>query len=157
MNAKSSADANSPRSEISTLKKFIIGGIGGLAPLLATLYFADASLVTNYVQALDTDPEASEKLVGFLTRVPILFLFGGFWAYLHHSEQDPLKVFQLGIVAPAMIVGMVSAANVQEARANEQTDAWLSIISEAYAQTMEPETPPVSGWESYLKGLLGRP
>jgi hypothetical protein len=145
--------------QLSTAKKFAIGGVGGLAPLLAALYFVDTGVVAGYVENIGTDPEAAGALVGYFTRFLLLFLLGGFWAYLHQSEQNPLKIFQLGIVAPAMIAGMVNAANVDDARGTGQDQAWLSIVSKAYAQSAPAPSPapkptPLDG---FIKGLLGRP
>ena len=156
-----SSTASPESNRIPTVQKFVIGGIGGLAPVLATLYFVDIGVVAGYIQNLDTDPEAGVKLAGYIARFLFLFLLGGFWAYLHQSEQNLLKVFQLGIVAPAMIAGMVNAANVDEARGTDRNEVSLSIVSKAHAQTTTPAPPtPLpkpSTLDGFIKGLLGRP
>ena len=70
---------------------------------------------------------------------------GGLWAYFHRSEVEPLKLFQLGIVAPAMITGMINASNVSN-QAQPGDSAWLdlrfALISSAHAADGDPQPPP---------------
>ena len=121
-------------------------------------------------------------VIGYAVRVFGLFLVGGLWACLHKSEADPKKLFQLGIVAPAMITGMISASNVHTdngavARSQPQVTADVSpaapqvsarapnssrgIPQDRFANRETspggqppPDPKPV---DEFIRGLLGRP
>ena len=54
-------------------------------------------------------------LVGYLVKIPVFFLIGVLWAKLHSSERNLLKIYQLGIVAPAIITGSIAASRLQSA------------------------------------------
>lgn len=141
---------------MSTYKKLLLGGIGGLIPTIATLAIADAEKINA---ALSMVGEAGiNELYGHVVRVLALFTIGAIWVFFHKSENDPVKLIQLGIVAPAMITGMVQASNVEYERSNkENVSASFSIISEAYAGEHVPK--PIldpDPFESFIKGLLGR-
>lgn len=101
-------------------QKLALGGIGGLTPLLAVILIADARVIDQYVQAIfNPGARGSLYLVGYALKAGFLFAVGAFWAYLHKTEQNNLKIFQLGIVAPAMILGTLTA---HDARNNFQDD-----------------------------------
>lgn len=114
-------------------EKIFIGGMGALAPALATFPLED------YVEFL-YDPDLLASLLGFLVRLTFLFAVGSFWVYMHRKEDDPWKVFQLGIVAPAMLLGFVNANNVvsdttdQSASQSQRSLNSWSIVSTAFAQ-----------------------
>ena len=97
---------------MTTVKRFLWGGIGGLAPILATFLILEGEVIGRYLRDLGSGGSLL-TLVGYSVRVLGLFIVGGLWASLHRSERDPKKLFQLGIVAPAMITGVLNASNVQ--------------------------------------------
>lgn len=136
--------------------RFLCGGAGGMAPILVSLILADATLLAVYLR----DPYF---LAGFGVRSFGLFVLGGLWAWMHVSEHDPKKLFQLGIVAPAMIIGMIHASDAAKANGLEGASGAsgfsFSIISSAHANehtTSEESTDEPSPTERFIKGLLGR-
>lgn len=137
--------------------KFLWGGLGGLAPVLASLVVVDAEMIANWA-----DQNNIYSTIGYAVRVAGLFAIGGIWAYLHKSEKEPLKLFQLGVVAPAMISGMISASNVHDQRTGELTAFGgfsLAVISQASADEHEPpkpEPPEPTPTDEFIDGLLGR-
>ena len=101
---------------LSMAGKLALGALGGMTPLLASLALADVEVVAAFIeQAIDEGGEPYH-LIGYIVRVVGLTGLGALWVYLHRSEYEPLKVFQLGIVAPAMIAGFINASNVSEVR-----------------------------------------
>lgn len=96
---------------MTTLRRFLWGGIGGLAPILATFLILEGDIIAQWLDDILNGGSAL-TVIGYAVRVIGLFIVGGLWASLHKSERDPKKLFQLGIVAPAMITGMISASNL---------------------------------------------
>ncbi len=164
---------------MTMLNRFLWGGIGGLAPILATVLILEGETVARYLEELRQGGSIL-TVVGYGARVVGLFVVGGLWAGLHKSEADPKKLFQLGIVAPAMITGMISASNVGRAQSAVETAGVVAPTAMAQlaerttgggfttrsvmAQREEPQTdrngrprPPESEpVNSFIRGLLGR-
>ena len=121
------------RRRLSSKERIFIGGVGALVPMFATFP------VEDYLEFLYY-PDRIQLVSGFLIRALALFAVGSFWVYLHKSEHDPMKVFQLGIVAPAMILGVVNANNVtsdtsgQTAPDSQRSLTGWSIVTSALAQ-----------------------
>ena len=86
-------------------RRFWIGGAGALLPLLVTLYALDlASLIDNYEEI------TPGVYAGTSIRYFILFLLGGIVAALHSDEDEPIKLVQIGIAAPALISSFINAS-----------------------------------------------
>jgi len=143
-------------------QKILIGGLGGITPVFMNLLVIDLEVLLQNFTML--------ALLGYIIRVIVLFYLGGIVAYLNKGVDDPIKVFQLGIVAPALITAFINGSNIEVKELHpsnaleRHTDAsWpgLSIIPLAYAQP-EEEGPPLphkeeGRLEQFLRGLLGRP
>ncbi len=164
---------------MTMLNRFLWGGLGGLAPILATFVILEAHTIGLYLQELRQGGSLL-TLIGYGVRVVGLFVVGGLWAGLHKTEMDPRKLFQLGIVAPAMITGMISASNVNAAssevemtsferpavtaRLSESTSggeiATRSVMSQRQEpqpdQTGQPRPRDTEPVRSFIRGLLGR-
>ena len=149
------------RREGGGYRRFLWGGLGALAPTLISLAILDHMSVAEYISDIE---EKTPELGGYGFRVLALFVIGGLWAFFHRSEIEPLKLFQLGVVAPAMITGMINASNVsRHTRADES--AWLDIpftlMSSAHAEETTQVPPPApdqqSAVDQFINGLLGRP
>ncbi len=96
-------------------QKLVLGGIGGLTPLCASLLVLDVSILDTYIRQLfDPHTRGELYLLGYTSKALMLFLVGAFWAYLHRSEPSALKIYQLGIVAPAIIVGFINTAEIRQ-------------------------------------------
>jgi hypothetical protein len=143
--------------------RFLWGGLGALAPSIISLAILDYSALDAYIANIQP-----YSLAGYAFRVTALFGIGGLWAYFHRSEVEPLKLFQLGVVAPAMITAMISASNVTKP-SHASDVSWLdlvpSLISPAYADTVPPPQPQPQQQQQqqqqtpaqqFLNGLLGR-
>lgn len=162
--------------------KLIIGGIGGLAPILTKLLILDADTITSYLQNFSLE---FWKFAGYVLWSCILFSAGVFWAFIHKSENNLLKLFQLGIVAPAMIMGTVQSAEMKanhellknatkEEKTVESSDnergsldairpKLTALISAAYAadtradKKTDNDKKQSSIWNQLMDGALARP
>ncbi len=83
-------------------EKVVIGGLGALTPLILHLLVVD---LQGWWLTL-----APFVVVGAILRVLALCYLGGIVAYLHRDENNPIKLFELGIVAPALITGLLHGA-----------------------------------------------
>ncbi len=138
-------------------KKFFLGGGGALAPLLVSFIVADVDTLIMYFKDLSNN--GIYELAGYATHVAGLFVLGGVWASLHKSERDPKKLFQLGVVAPAVITAMLNASNVEYSKGNEHvTDIGISfsLISTAHAKSTDEKKKAMSAFDKFIKGLLKR-
>ena len=124
---------------MTMLNRFLWGGLGGLAPILATFLILEAHTIALYLDEL-RQGGSMLTIIGYAVRVVGLFVVGGLWAGLHKSEADPKKLFQLGIVAPAMITGMISAGHAGAV----SSDAEITARS-APATIARPAAPATSG------------
>lgn len=143
---------------MSNYKRFIIGGIGGLAPVLMYLVLVDWE---RYVVDMPT-----LTVVGYGVRVLILFFIGGFVAYLHSDERKPFRLFEVGIGAPALIAGAITSSLVPTHAGQSSTGTHLgtafSIVGVAFAQPASAtksfkrfSLPVQSPTSLFLKGLVG--
>jgi hypothetical protein len=149
------------RAEMTTCRKCLLGGLGALTPIILNLAVVDIqTTLTNLTLLVG---------VGYLIRVVILFYVGGLWVYLHKDEKSPLKVFELGVVAPALIIAAMNGANASQARthfaAGPGPAAALSAVTgffipTAYARGSDPEVkkfspPKESVTEQLWRGISG--
>lgn len=154
---------------VSGSKRFFIGGVGGLAPVFALLVAVDFE--KNLV---DT---STAQVLGYMVRALALFAIGGFIAWLHETEDKPFKLFEIGLGAPALIAGLITAKSIspespQRSAAAQPNHAvsMLFAMKSAIAQTSATESAPSSptrtepksftvpvqqGTAGFLEGLLG--
>jgi hypothetical protein len=68
----------------------MFGGIGALMPVLVTVVTLDLAALF----AKD-DVITRANVIGIVIRYVLLFLIGGFVAYLHKEEESDFKLFEL--------------------------------------------------------------
>lgn len=100
------------------MKNFLWGAFGGMTPVIATLIVTDFYPFPEYVILDDPGGEALKKVVIYLLLTIALLVLGGVWSYLN-SATDALKAFQLGIAAPAVVIGTLSAKDARDAKEND--------------------------------------
>jgi hypothetical protein len=148
---------------MKTYKKILIGGLGALTPIIMNLLVIDLEVIFLNVTLF--------AVFGYLIRVNILFYLGGMTAFLHKDETSPVKIFELGIVAPALITALINAGQIDVQKVNLATEnkeiGAIQIISSAYAQTAQESDssqikvktfyiPKETIFEQLLRGALGR-
>jgi hypothetical protein len=103
MNIRNMGNSGHSSDIMSGRERIILGAIGGAVVCFATYPIGDK----GYASFI-TEPDIV-VFIGFVLRLIGCLFLGGLWAYLHGSETDRMRVFQLGLVAPAMLAGMVYA------------------------------------------------
>jgi SPOR domain len=143
-----------------TRNRFVVGGVGGLAPVLLFLITGD---LVQYLIQLDT-----LRGIGYAARAIALFFVGGFIAYLHTDEDKPFKIFEIGLAAPALLAGALTTAQLAPSRPPagqpETRVGWSIILAvPAHAQSAPADdrvrrfTLPTDGkWDQFLEGFIGR-
>lgn len=153
-----------PPAGMSSAVRFAWGGAGAMAPILASLLILDVDTLVLSLRSA-ADEGGGYQVVGYAIRVLVLFVLGGIWASLDRAEVDPKRLFQLGVIAPAMITGMLNASNLQHERlrnnpelAEHQVHFSLSPIGSAHAapagDRRDDDKP--TPLDQIIKGLLGR-
>ncbi len=135
------------------LERILIGGIGAIAPVLLSLMVIDLKTLLLSLTAV--------TVISYLLRAIVLFAVGALVAWLHKSERDQFKLFQLGMAAPALVLTGLNGSNVSlpESPSAANQASW-SIISPAYAQ-MRPDIkmfsyPRESPAQQAYRGFLGK-
>jgi hypothetical protein len=80
---------------LSNRERWLYGGLGALAPMVVTALTFDMTIVFQ-------NPKL-DAIGGYILRCALLFLVGGFVAFMHRSESDIWRCFVTGISAPALI------------------------------------------------------
>lgn len=141
----------------SEFQKLVIGGLGGTAPIVATL------MAGEHHNAAGAE-SAYLYYLGVCGRAALFFAVGAFFVWLHHAIRTRRAVFQLGVAAPAMIFAMVNTSPAESAPGPALSDNGASEVR-AVSQTGGRPAPAVSevlppdvlfARCSFLDGLLGR-
>jgi len=103
-------------------------------PIFVSIAAIDVVVAVDHLDSYST-----AHFVGFGIRYAVLFIVGGFVAYLHDDENKPFKLFELGIVAPALITTLTTAQIVQDQSNFKVTSAVQGtsnsfFVSNVYAQ-----------------------
>ena len=141
---------------MSNRQKIFIGGLGALTPIILNLLILDlGGTLENLKWGL---------LVGYIIRVIVLFYVGGLIAFLHKDENSAIKLFELGIAAPALITAMLNAHNIESPKgvnvSEKQKIGSVIFVTPAYAQRVEDKlktfsVPEESTFEQIKRGLFG--
>jgi len=99
-------------------------------------------------------------IVGLVIRGVGFAFLGGLWAYMHRQESDRFKVFQLGLLGPAIVSAMVSGnlSKVEVSPGDLQPAVSIQLIAPAFgADQSKPGTarPAPSTWDTIIRGILG--
>ena len=118
---------------MTAMKRFFLGGLGAVLPVAVWM------LTLDIPQYLSSSHFSTGEMLGASIRGVLLFLLGGFVAYLHDDENKSFKLVELGIAAPALIASLAagSAANNALEQNRREVSFNLSIVSSAYAQSNE--------------------
>ncbi len=108
------------------------GIIGGLIPIVANLLVSQGHPLITYFVLIESQniiggkSKLIHEVVFYLFQIFCFATLGGIWAVLNKAE-DALRAFQLGIAAPAVIVGMVAT---NEARKLATADTLIELKNE---------------------------
>ncbi len=108
-----------------------VGAIAGTTPLMINLIGVDAQFILDHFQP--------NIFIGYLIKAAGLMLLGAFVVFVN-SEQDLKKAFQLGVMAPAFVLGAMNADNYNETR-NELNQLQEELDTTALGDSAAPQTP----------------
>ncbi len=111
---------------LSKAELWIWGAFGGITPVVAALLVNEGHPFTTYLAAGFSNAVLKD-LITKLFEISVLLIIGGAWAYLNNAP-DALKAFQLGVAAPAVIVGMVAVNKAKEAAEKDRDLRQGSVI-----------------------------
>ncbi len=147
---------------MKTSKKILLGGLGALSPIIMNLLVVDLEVLLLNLTIF--------SILGYMIRVIVLFYLGGIVAFLHKDENSPVKIFELGIVAPALITALLNAGQIEIPQSKlpttDSSSSSIILISSAYAQAkqvadttkIELKTfsmPEETKMQQFWRGLIG--
>src|SRR4051812_48729433 len=91
------------------LNSMKIGCLGALTPILINLLVVDLQTTLTNATAISA--------FFYMVRVVLLCIAACLVVYLNSDEKRPIKVFQLGIAAPAVLTGMLNGAVINKQNA----------------------------------------
>ena len=140
---------------MSDRERIAVGAIGGI------LVGVVAYPVPAYETMLNVEGGFA-LLAGWVLRIVGFGFLGGLWAFLHKSENERFKIFQFGVIGPAVISAMIAANVPKEAIGPGEAVSGshgIAIVSSAHAAERPPrqpaEKPRRSFWSLVVKGFLG--
>src|SRR6266852_3953180 len=83
--------------------RLLIACLGALSPILASLLVLDLNLMLANASLLET--------VSYIGRQLALCIAACIVVYLSPDAKKPLTIFQLGIAAPALLIGIINGAS----------------------------------------------
>lgn len=132
--------------------RIAIGGLGGVAPVLVNL------IVVDMVSSL----AGFTLIVGLAYAVRVLAMVGAgaIAGWLHEDEVKPTKVFQLGMVAPALLTGMMNGAAlrmdaVKHEAAHTQTSWSFFVPLHAQVAAAAFQLPQETVGQQVMRGVFG--
>lgn len=161
------------QNRLTIFQKMILGTLGALTPVLLNLYAVDLGKL--FMNQQITVP----YLIGYIVRILILILYGSLIAFFHRDENNPVKLFQLGVAFPAIVTILLSGVNSstglpQQINANKSvqtpTVSANNVVTTAYkvvlaqykpnVRVIEPmvnefDTGSDSPFIQFLQGFLG--
>lgn len=159
---------------MSVMQRFFIACLGALTPIITNLLVVDLNTTLNNLHVIDG--------ITYSIRLIALCLAACIVVFLDSDESRPAKLFQLGIMAPALLTSLINGAAIS-IRANTQAPASVAsappqkmgfslLTAPAYAESMPKAAPPASSpltissknclvpaelstTQQVLKGLIG--
>lgn len=113
-------------------KSCYVGAAAGVMPLLVSFISVDAELILENFAPLIA--------AGYVIKSLGLMILGAFVVYVN-SELDYKKAFQLGIMAPALVIGTMNANSLNKEKAINEY-----FQNAQNNQILSTDTPVNSGW-----------
>lgn len=133
--------ADDDARELTDLERYALCIAGALAPIVISA--ANLDVHSTFV-AMNV-----ATIAGYVFRIVCLLLLGAMSALLYRDENSRLKLFHLGIAAPALFASLVHGGT-------GVATVMPPFISSAYAQSMSVHQLPVpSPGGEFLRGLFG--
>lgn len=144
------------KNTLDTKTRILVGAIGGISPIIISLLVVDVIALAQNTGLMDG--------VGLGIRFFVLIFIGGLIGYLHQNEDEPFKLFQLGIAAPALLTTAINGNSIVNQDLLREHTAQTDIsffIKSAHAETIDYKNislfqeSKVSDIQLFLRGLIG--
>ena len=142
---------------LSSKERIVLGALGAAVVGVATYPIAFDGYSDLFLEA------DVAMWLGFVLRVAGATFVGAIWGFVHRPEFDPQRAFQIGMVAPATIFGMIyanpgappaqDAAQIEPAVESSVADPSTLLV---LASTGEGPRPTRIFTERLVRGLFGR-
>jgi len=141
---------------LDTKTRIAIGAIGGISPIIISLLVVDVVQLFNETGLMDG--------IGLGIRFFVLIFIGGMVGYLHNQEEEPFKLFQLGIAAPALLTTAINGNSIanqtfmKEHKADAQYHFFIKSAHAAdtdYKNLSDFKEAKISNTQLFLRGLIG--
>lgn len=141
---------------LDTKTRILVGAIGGISPIIISLLVVDIVALFNETGMMDG--------IGLTIRCLVLIFIGGLIGYLHQNEEEPFKLFQLGIAAPALLTTAINGNSIVNQGYLREHSAQVDIsffIKSAHADSIAYKNKKlfqgskVSDAQLFLRGLIG--
>lgn len=123
---------------LEAMNKMAIGCLGAMTPILINLLVVDLQTTLSNVTAIEA--------LFYSIRVVLLCVAACIVIFLNSDEKRPVKLFQLGVAAPALLTGMINGTAI-----NKQ------IPQQPPSAQFEPARRPGSGLEMERRFALEMP
>lgn len=134
---------------MDTRKRILYGALGGVAPVVVNLVIVDLVVVFAAVTPI--------AAVAYAVRVLALVFAGGLVAWLHEEEVKPARLFQFGMLAPALLTGMINGAAVRTQTSTPVAWSLEAVVHAGQEIRTRPEPRERSTLSQIAQGLLGQP
>jgi hypothetical protein len=153
---------------MGSTQRFFIACLGALTPIITNLLVVDLNTTLNNLSVIEG--------ANYAIRLCALCASACVVVFLNSDEVRPVKLFQLGVMAPALLTSLINGATISlkaNAQASQnaaiqslpQKSEFPSLIGTAFAQPApSPEAAPVKDCllpaqlnttQQILKGLIG--
>lgn len=142
-------------SAVMTMRqKMILGGVGAVTPLALNLLVVDQLALGNLTIL---------AFIGYALRVAVLVGLGSLVVYLNNDENNRVRIYQLGLAAPALVTALLNGANQRSLLQTQQfvtppTAAVFSAVvhaAEAAQQGKQFTIPKETYAQQVWRGLTG--
>ena len=152
--ARATISATAGTAEMTVVQKMILGAVGAVTPWALNLLVVDQLTLVNLTVLV---------CVGYTIRLLVLVGLGSLIVYLNIDEENRMRIFQLGVAAPALVTALLNGANHRSLLQHQQfvTPQAASIFvatlhaQEKTAPVREFVIPKESQSEQVWRGLTG--
>jgi hypothetical protein len=95
---------------MTPINRMLIGCLGALAPILTNLLIVDLQTVIPNITFISA--------ISYALRLAALCAAACIVVFLNRDEEDSIKLFQLGVAAPALLTGMLNGAVIANQKSN---------------------------------------
>jgi len=103
--AGTSTIRTSGKTEVSGMQSALIGGLGGMMPIVATVAAGEYQTLSQLTM------QDAGYAIGFGLRAVALFFIGAVLVWIHSDVRTRYGAFRLGMTAPALIATVLSSAS----------------------------------------------